>query len=844
MATVFLARDTKHDRDVAIKVLHPELSASIGAERFEREIKLAARLQHPHILGLYDSGSADGLLYYVMPFVRGESLRDRLTREGMLPVEDAVRITLEVAGALHHAHEAGIVHRDIKPENILLAGDHALVADFGIARAANEAGQQKLTQTGMAVGTPVYMAPEQSSGDLVGPTADIYSLGCVLYEMLAGEPPFTGPNSMAVMSKHLMEVVPSVRVVRNAVPEEVEAAIFFALAKTPVDRPKNAQQFAEALGGSARDGASLRALRQSQAMRGSVAMRGSQAMPRQTVAGALYTVDQFGELAELPWWKRPIAIAGAAVALVAAVGAWFVMQQPSSVVSTDPAARRIAVLYFNDLSRDSSMSAMADGLTEGLIRTLGASSGINVIQRSGVARFRGSDLPIDSIARTLGVGFLVRGDIEPERDRLRVGVRLVDASGVEVERSGFTVPVDSALLVQDSLASVAGELIRRRLGAEIRLKEQRAATAVAAAWLTAQRGLQAQRALQGVSDSATLFDGYRVADSIFAEAARLDPRWAEPPTLRAGLAYQMSRSVGNSATAIRPWLDSGLVHADAALALDRKNADAAELRGNIRYWGWLTGVVSEPAARAAALAAAKADLDSATVWNPNQAGAWASLSHLYYQLPTVPTTQVLIAAQKALEVDEFLSNANVVRMRLFTAAYDLGQFDKAEQACRELRVRFPNDPRSYRCQLYTLTIPTAMADRRTLATDLAAGWRHVDSTVAKSSPRTRQLDSLTARMLMAAVLARASLVDAALADSARHVARGALADTKTDATRETAYYGAFVATILGDKSDAITRLTDYLAANPHRADGLKVDEGWFFRSIAQDAEFKRLVGRP
>ncbi len=843
MATVFLARDVKHDRDVAIKVLHPELSVSIGAERFEREIKLAAKLQHPHILGLYDSGSADGLLYYVMPFVRGESLRDRLTREGMLSVDDAVRITVEVAGALQHAHDAGIVHRDIKPENILLAGDHALVADFGIARAANEAGQQKLTQTGMAVGTPVYMAPEQSSGDLVGPTADIYSLGCVLYEMLAGEPPFTGPNSMAVMSKHLMEVVPSVRVVRNAVPEEVEAAIFFALAKTPVDRPKTAQLFAEALGGSTRDSAALRALRKSQAMRGSMAMRGSVAVPRQTVAGAIYTTDQFGELVELPWWRRPIAIAGAAVAVVAAVGAWFVMQQPSSVVSTDPAARRIAVLYFNDLSRDSSLSAMADGLTEGLIRALGASGGINVIQRSGVEPYRRSDLAVDSIARALGVGFLVRGDIEPERDRLRVGVRLVDASGVEVERSGFTVPGDSALVVQDSLVSVAGELIRRRLGAEIRLKEQRAATSVAAAWLATQRGLQAQRALVGVSDSVALVTGYRRADSIYAEAARLDPRWAEPVMQRAALAYQVSRSVGTAAEAIRPWIDSGMVHANAALTLDRKNADAAEVRGNLQYWGWLTGVVSEPARREALLAAAKADFDSATVWNPAQAGAWASLSHLYTQLPTVPTTEALIAAQKALEADEFLSNANVVRMRLFLAAYDLGQFDRAGQACRELLLRFPNDPRSYRCQLYMLTVPNAMSDARTLASEIAKGWRFVDSTVAKSPPRTRVRDSLTVRMLMAGALARASEVEPGLADSARKVARSSLGDASIDATRELAYFGAFVATVLGDKPDAYARLRDYLAANPHRADGLKVDEGWFFRALAQDAEFKRLVGR-
>src|ERR1043166_6103762 len=239
IATVFLARDARHDREVAIKVLHPELSASIGAERFEREIKLSARLQHPHILGLIDSGQADGLLYYVMPFVKGESLRDRLEHEGQLPIEDAVQITLEVADALGHAHSMGIIHRDIKPENILLSGGHALVADFGIARAATEAGGQKLTQTGMAVGTPVYMAPEQAVGDTIGPSADLYSLGCVLYERLAGEPPFTAKNPQALMARHAMEAVPSVRIVRNTVPEEVEDTIFAAMAKVPADRPQN-----------------------------------------------------------------------------------------------------------------------------------------------------------------------------------------------------------------------------------------------------------------------------------------------------------------------------------------------------------------------------------------------------------------------------------------------------------------------------------------------------------------------------------------------------------------------------------------------------------------------------
>ncbi|HVT41261.1 MAG TPA: serine/threonine-protein kinase, partial [Gemmatimonadaceae bacterium] len=246
MATVFLATDVRHEREVAIKVLNPELAATIGAERFEREIKLAAKLQHPNILGLYDSGNADGLLFYVMPFVRGESLRDRLEREGQLPVEDAVQLALEVADALGYAHAQGIVHRDIKPENILLSNGHALVADFGIARAATEGGA-KLTQTGVTMGTPSYMSPEQASGEPVGPSADIYSLGCVLYEMLSGERPFNGATAQAILSKRFTEVPKAIRQLRRGVPENVERALLKAMSTEISARYKTAAMFAQAL---------------------------------------------------------------------------------------------------------------------------------------------------------------------------------------------------------------------------------------------------------------------------------------------------------------------------------------------------------------------------------------------------------------------------------------------------------------------------------------------------------------------------------------------------------------------------------------------------------------------
>jgi tetratricopeptide (TPR) repeat protein/tRNA A-37 threonylcarbamoyl transferase component Bud32 len=250
MATVFLAQDLKHERRVAIKVMGHDLAAQLGAERFLREIKTAAQLSHPNVLPLYDSGEADGLLYYVMPFVEGGSLRDRLDREGALPLDDALKIAQEVADALHHAHANGFIHRDIKPENILFVAGRPVVADFGIARAVSAAGGDQITQTGMAIGTPAYMSPEQAAGDPhVDGRSDIYALGCVLYEMLAGHPPFMGRNPREIIARHTVDAVPPLRTARPTVPPNVDETVVRALAKVPADRFPTARDFAEAIAG-------------------------------------------------------------------------------------------------------------------------------------------------------------------------------------------------------------------------------------------------------------------------------------------------------------------------------------------------------------------------------------------------------------------------------------------------------------------------------------------------------------------------------------------------------------------------------------------------------------------
>ncbi|MBI3082414.1 MAG: serine/threonine protein kinase, partial [Gemmatimonadetes bacterium] len=247
MATVYLAEDRKHRRKVAVKILKPELAALIGPARFLREIEIAAKLAHPHILPLYDSGEAEGVLYYVMPYVAGESLRERLSRERQLPVDDALQVAREVADALEYAHRHGVIHRDIKPENILLQERHAVVADFGIARAVSAAGGSRLTQTGLVVGTPAYMSPEQATGDPADHRSDIYALGCVVYEMLAGVPPFVGATADAVLARRLTDPAPPVRTLRDLVPQHVDGAIQRALARTPADRFPTAAQFLEAI---------------------------------------------------------------------------------------------------------------------------------------------------------------------------------------------------------------------------------------------------------------------------------------------------------------------------------------------------------------------------------------------------------------------------------------------------------------------------------------------------------------------------------------------------------------------------------------------------------------------
>jgi serine/threonine-protein kinase len=392
MATVYLAHDLRQDRPVALKVLRPEIASAVGADRFLREIRLTARLDHPNILALLDSGEADGQFYYVMPYVEGESLRDRLQREKQLPLEDALLIARQVAGALTCAHHLGIVHRDIKPENILLAAGHARVADFGIARAATVAGAEPLTQTGMAIGTPTYMSPEQAGGETsVDDRSDIYSLACVTYEMLAGEAPYTGPNPQSILARKLQGPVPSFRLVRAAVPPGVEAAIAKALAVTPADRYSTALEFAEAV------------------------ERGT------TVPGP----ESASRRVRYPDRRRVLGIVGSAVVVALALAAaWLFWHRPRSGSAT---IQSLAVLPLENLTGDPEQAYFVDGMHEALTAELAQISALKVISRTSAMRYRGVTRSAPAIGRELGVEGLIEGSVARDGNQVRITVQLIHA---------------------------------------------------------------------------------------------------------------------------------------------------------------------------------------------------------------------------------------------------------------------------------------------------------------------------------------------------------------------------------------------------------------------------------
>jgi TolB-like protein/tRNA A-37 threonylcarbamoyl transferase component Bud32 len=578
MATVYLAHDLKHDRKVALKVLRPELAAALGAERFLAEIRVTANLQHPNLLPLFDSGEAGGFLYYVMPYVEGETLRARLERERQLPVDETVRLVTLLGNALAYAHARGVIHRDLKPENILLGypsrdgsatgSGQPMIADFGIALAVAQAGGPRVTESGLSLGTPQYMSPEQAAAEReIDARSDQYALAAVTYEMLSGEPPHTGPTAQAVIARLMTEPVRSLRATRPGVPVEAERAVNRALAKSPADRFASVTDFVTALTAPAEP----------------VPARPARPASR--------------------WLLIPAALLAIAAALFG-IGRLRREGHPESVGPTDN-LRVVAVLPFRNLSRDTAQQYFSAGMTEEIATQLSRVAALRVLSRAATAQYDTVGDRLQRMSREMGVGSVVDGSVRLAGERVRIAVELTSVrTGQALWSEQYDRELSDLFAVQDDVAHKVTTALQARLTPAEAKRVARAPTSNMASYqlyLRAQDMNPVQRA--GNLARAELLRQAIALDSGFAEA------WAQLAR------NQMFRSVAGE----RIYTDSAFIAARKAVALDPELADGWFALGD------LESVVFK-------LSDARRAYLKALELNPSHGGAMADLANVYVAL--------------------------------------------------------------------------------------------------------------------------------------------------------------------------------------------------------------------
>jgi len=579
MATVHLAQDLRHHRLVAIKILRPEIARALGPERFLREIEIAARLQHPLILPVFDSGAATPeagdlpCLWYTMPLIEGESLRDRLAREKQLPIEDAVRIAREVAEALGCAHARGIVHRDVKPENILFSGGHALVADFGIARALSVAGSDRLTETGLSLGTPAYMSPEQAADShQLDARSDQYSLGCVVYEMLAGVPPFLGPSARAVQARHALDPVPALRTLRPGVSAALEQTITRALAKVPADRFSTVAEFADVLVGDDSHRPTIVAKSRTRA----------RAMGMGMVLGLIIllalVLNRTGFLPRRSDGAPPVPV------------------------------RSLAVLPLRSQPGD---SALGEGITEALMTELGRLGSLRVISRAAVLRYATTRPAPRDLAKTLGVDAVLEGELQRDAGTIEADLRLISPTGRRLWAGRFREREDSQFALE---VGISRSLIPS-LGFPPTSEGERTLQR-----LPTDNPLAYDEFLKGKIHLRTeTKEENAVAIRHFEQAVALDPEFAEA---YAGLASAYGVRMFWFAPRDTAVLENGLVAAEKALRLNPELAEGHYARA-VLLW--------TPAAHFAHEQAIQ-ELRRAIALNPNMAEAHDWLGVVYWHI--------------------------------------------------------------------------------------------------------------------------------------------------------------------------------------------------------------------
>jgi eukaryotic-like serine/threonine-protein kinase len=781
---------------VAVKVLRPELAAVLGRGRFLAEVALTAKLDHPHILTLIDSGEAAGTLYYVLPYVRGQSLRQRLAAEQQLPVDEAVRIACQVASALDYAHRLGVIHRDIKPENIMLHEGEAMVTDFGIALAVREAAGERLTGSGLSLGTPQYMSPEQATGgpDLTA-RSDLFSLGAVVYEMLTGEPPFPGRTPQAVIARLMTERPAPIRTVRDTVPAGVEAAVLRSLAKVPADRFPSSDAFATAL----REG-----------------------------------MTPTGAVAAEPRRRRSLAWAGLwLMALAVAVGALFTLSvrtRRDSGTSPVPAGRLgpplVLVSPFQAGGNDTLAVSVARSFSDAIVDSLAAISGLRAVATTG-------DTPEanDSLLRAAEISLIVGGSIERRGNELKAIGRVSEgATRIQLFSQGQQASAGAWPILEADLVERVVRFVRRYVGTEVRRRTVAAETKDSVArgyWSRAMSIIDASSSPGALALPTSTANRLAVADSLLGEAIRRDPRWIGPHIARGWASLESASLYGSEGQRDSARISAHLkavTAADAAIRIDPADPDAHELRGVTLVGLWFEA----PSDKADSIGReAEQELGRAISLDLNVARAWEALSAYYLYVGRFGEARQ--ASAQAQQADAFLlSEPKILRWQIL-ADLNLGHYADARQTCARVGRWYPLEWASLSCPFVVLGW---------LAGDLESArraWKLGLEAETRASPALRSDVYRTNLLMTAAILARAGRRDSAesVLRSFEQTRRGPV-DLDAFASDE-----AYVRLLVGQEDQAIALLKTFLHHN--WAQRGYIDRTPWFRSLQSNPTFVAML---